>query len=245
MRTIKNGIIMIKNNVPISAALPIHLKMNDSAPNQVVSNSGILSGDASFVSDYRSTEDVSYVGKINSALKVGGAQDYIDLVLTPYSTFQKPFNISIWIKPDDGQKGVQQEIFRFTATDSDCVIELDGDGKVVLIYKAGGVQAVWQSLNEIYTDHISVWKHFSVNVTNSFIEFYSNGVKEDSSQSQDGDMSGVDMTQFGSENGAIKISSESDADYFLGLVDDFRLYDDALSSSEILQLYNNGNGTES
>ena len=234
---------MIERDNIIPAELIAHLKMNDNAPNTLVVNSGTFPGDSMLVSNIKTTEDISDVGKINSALRLGDADDHIDLKITPYSTFQKPFNISVWVSSTKGPSTTSyQRVFLFSATDSHISLDIDGDGHVSSTYRSENNVTTWKSSDVLFPDNIPAWRHLSVNVTESFIEFYFNGTTIDNN-GQDGNMSGIDMSKFGSNDGAGYVGY-TDGDGLDGLVDDFRLYDRALSSFEILQIYNNGNGTE-
>ena len=70
------------------------------------------------------------------------------------------------------------------------------------------------------------------------IEFYINGVRYSRGSAQGAINAGSTTMKIGRNDNA------GGAGYFCGYIDDVRLYDKALTESEVLRIYNLGDGTE-
>ena len=97
----------------------------------------------------------------------------------------------------------------------------------------------------VFPDGATTWTHIVATLDGSTIKVYVNGV-----EAGDGSMAGVTMGDYTSAKNVYVGArldgypdDHIDAQYE-GAIDDFRIFDKVLSSSEIEALYNSGSGTE-
>jgi chitodextrinase len=160
-------------------------------------------------------------GKINGAMDFDGTDDYVSLpnIIDP-STI--PVTASAWIKPDvsDGIRSV--------------LVQEGTNGKKWL-YREGGLLTSYllgskvQSTGTIAT---GAWNHVAITYDGTILRLYLNGQPDGSSSvgKPEPELSGMRV-------GIDKSGSTK----FDGMIDDVRIYNRALSGSEILNLYNSGN----
>jgi len=151
-------------------------------------------------------------------LDVDGVDDYVNLVNAVNPGL--PMTISTWVK------------FK-TSAGTQIIAEADGIG--VQIYQGSGV--VYSGIRGDFPSSISspvsidTWYHivFVVNSTSQ------------RSFSMDGNFIGETSNTVATATGFTKITSRGGGGYFLnGLLDDVRIYDRALSASEVARLYTAG-----
>ena len=222
----------------------------DKTPN---SNNGTLSGGQTYTND--STTDRK--GQSDGALNLDGAGDYIsvDGLITTLAQDTRG-TISFWTKIDidDGNQNI---IFSISidggAARTEFIIDFDmrsaGDRLVALLKTDGTMQ--WQTIpspiDGLLTPHVGQWVHVAVTQDAVSPKLYLNG---------------LDITDFEVETDktkwfkAILTDATSDADTanigllelngsnlvpFDGQIDDFRIYDRALTQAEITRLFDSYN----
>ena len=214
--------------------LVAHWKLNEDAANTDVedakgSNGGTLSGG--------NTADKSITGKINKALDFDGIGDYVTLdnVLTIGSSDN---TITAWVKPINSASRIGVILGNYAG---DATKQSNWE-----IYSNGKLRVYWNmgapDLSGTADVADGTWHHVAVvrNKTDDKFYFYVDG--ESDAISSGVNTAGDDVT-FTTVH---KIGADQAADHahFQGAIDDLRIYDRALTGSEILEIYNRGNGTE-
>ena len=170
-------------------------------------------------------------GKINGGLSFDGTNDYVNIA-DHASLEPSIFSISLWVKfdtltsfliekrPDSGGSRIGFELYRESGTGTFWFL-YDEDG-------IGGTLNV-ESITQPTTDR---WYHLVITRDGSGTNrIYVDGVQENSGTRVGGIASDSDLF-IGSEGGV--------ANFLDGTIDDVRIYSRALSSQEILSLYQSG-----
>jgi len=223
-----------------------HYKLNDNAWSTAVLDS---SGNGNHATAQRNTTNLHIAGAINSAHYFNGSSDYHDCGDPFESTFQGSFSISIWVKPDDGRPdAANEDIFGVKDGTDHAVLILTTLGNINYYYTAGGNNVQAQSNSAVFSDGpCTVWTHIVATVDGSNIKLYINGSEITLDAANDGDMTGVTMSEFTSaENIYIGARNDdgSDANHFAGGIDNAMLFGKALTAAEVTALYRDGAGTE-
>ncbi|MFA6065419.1 MAG: LamG domain-containing protein [archaeon] len=218
----------------LNTNLVAHYLMNDDAGDKVVVDSkGTNDG-----TSVRDTNEMTS-SKIGKALSFNGSTDYI---ATPdnssLSLYQNSFSICGWVKTGAGGSEYQSMVMVRNSAGSDDSI-LGG----FLMYPDGRIR--WDTQD--YGDH-SV---FSINPVNDSAWHYVCGTYAETNHLTKLYVDGV----YQGEQTATRFTDASDkqvtfgwngwGQVFSGSIDDVRIYDRNLSSTEIAALYNSGSGTES
>lgn len=187
--------------------------LDGDATDVVGGNNGTLNGDPQFVS-----------GRSGQAIELDGTDDYVDI---PNLGSLSSYTISGWIKPD-GSKS------------SNAIIGLFNNNRVEAYWKTDGL------INFIQTDssgnNSSVvgdsprgeWTHFAATWDGNYLQMHVNGYLVDTDTiSGMGSMSSDDII------GARGSSSPPDLE-FEGQMEDFLIYDRALSTEEVRRLADDG-----
>jgi hypothetical protein len=170
-------------------------------------------------------------GKIGQALKFDGSDDYVNFTSTP-TTGTGSFSAFTWIKTS--ATGITQAIVNWgrDSTDNDGVyLFVDTDNKlhVDVTNVVGTLSAA------TVTD--GAWHHVGMVNTVGTFQLYIDGVASGSTAS----LSPNIVTGNDAGDNAIGIAfTGSFVNPFKGLIDDVRIYNRALSTAEILQLYQGG-----
>ena len=207
-------------NPPIS-----QWKMNDNAANTTVidsvgSNNGTAQQNTSAIS--------SSTGKINSALEFNGSSDYIEIGKKASDLGvggSNPRSVSAWVYTRSFNNG---GIFEFGE---------ESALKDFSLRTAGTINQwrlqLWSSDVDFGYTSQNKWVHFVVSYDGSQVIIYADGlVAAQSSKALN--TSDVKTVKIGIWR----------TDEFDGFIDDVRIYDYALTTDEISQIYNSGNGTE-
>ncbi len=174
-------------------------------------------------------------GKIGQALDFDGVNDYI-LINDAGSTvldINGPVSICVWFKTNSVVAGD-----RALVSDNDGFkeynFELTGDD--LLFSWNGGTEESYTTTANIF--QTGVWYHAcGMRVSNSEVRFYVNGLNYAAT------WNGFDATPGNSGATNIGRFGNADSDYFNGLIDDVRIYNRALSATEIARLYRIGLGS--
>ncbi|HEC65301.1 MAG TPA: LamG domain-containing protein, partial [bacterium] len=224
-------------------------KMNDNTNNATVLDSiGSNNGTAQ-----QNTSVLTTTGKINEALTFDGLSDFIDTGSTFQSTFRSSFTISSWVKPDDGQPSpspyyicgsrnstVEDQVNFLIPTGADA-------GKLRLELVANNESVLTTTDNAVFSNGQEVYHHVVavINSVTKFCDLYFDGVlvkSQDISAITDLNTFTTDRNLYiGAGNNGV---TESAWRFFTGDIDNVMIFNEALSSTEILGLYNSGSGTE-
>jgi len=231
----------------LSANVVAQYKLNDDLATTAVINSigtnGTLAGGDN-------TEDISVTGKINDAFDFNGTDDCVNCNQDFDSIFQTSFSIEVWIQPDDGHPVVGGEIFGSNLLTTDSVdAVLQTSGKVRIQYGSDSNDASAMTNTPVFPDGATSWTHiiFTVSEGNG-IKIYVDSLDQTLDGTMDGDMAGVTMANYESGVnfyiGALNSSDSGANGFFAGLIDNVRIFNKELSSTEVGYLYNSGTGTE-
>ena len=208
-----------------------YYKLDNNANDAHGSNNGTLQGPTYTAS-----------GKINGAYDFDGSNDRIKIP-NPSLNMASAYTLGAWIKIDaiGGEQGIivrdkyydaaQERVFQF---------RVDSDGKIRLIrfISGGNIQAV--SADAIST---GAWYFVVATFDNSVgSKIYINGSQNGTTQTTT--TNNVNGTNSDVYLGAMENSNVYPyIDHFLnGIIDEVGIWSRALTSDEITQLYNNGNG---
>lgn len=230
----------VANNVDTTTNLVAHYKMNDTdVTTDVIDSSGNSNtGTASTTVDYMTT-----TGKINSALNFDGG-NVINFNNVPWGGLSQG-TISLWIYLPAGAEptstGYEEIINAINSGNQRTILRLIADGSIYWIATpdAGNVTSAGAvSWNNSWHHIVMRWNN--VNKTSSL---YLDNVEVSVS-------SGLNSTPSDNYGTGCLAREISGGDYpfsgywFVGKIDDFRVYSRDLSAKDISALYNSGNGTE-
>lgn len=162
-------------------------------------------------------------GIIGGALELNGTNQYLDIGDQDGVLVTPPLTYTIWLRPDTitGQRGIISKISNQTALGI-LVEQMDHQ---VRIYLDGFQPKTWHS------SYLSVgaWRFCAVVVDAPTVRLYRDGVQV---------ASGIFETVSNFTGGGFLVGRQTNLPrYFDGMVDDFRVYNRALSDQEILDLY--------
>ncbi|MFA6077782.1 MAG: LamG domain-containing protein [Candidatus Paceibacterota bacterium] len=171
-----------------------------------------------------STTSSPVIGKIGQGMKFNGNGQYI--TTAPISL--PKFTVAAWVNPSGNQTGYSAVVSDQYPSYVNYVIAFTSGTTNVYggIYNAGWYQTGASTLP------INKWTHVSITFDNNILTLYINGASTTSVYAP--------ITPQSSGTG-INIGKRWDLpDYFSGLIDDVRIYNRALSATELKQLYNMG-----
>jgi prepilin-type N-terminal cleavage/methylation domain-containing protein len=244
------GVTVVVGNVPTVATwVPIsglvaHWKMNDNADNYVVDDN-IGTNDGTSVRKTNVTTDAS--GRISTALTFNGSSDYISVANNDNLNFGTgDFSIFSWVYLDTvpvfGRIASKSHWNVTGAWAFGCVGDWGGMRVFnIAVRRVGYINDfISQDLTSVMTTEN--WHHMGVTRTSGVITFYLDGISysginvNNAGAPLDQDLTTADPLKLG--------VLDSSSEFLDGNLDDVRIYNRALTSTEITQLYNNGAGTE-
>ncbi len=217
-------------------AMIAHYKMNDNlGTTNVIDSKGGNDGTAQ-----QNTEDISTSGQISGTLSFNGSSDSIDLSAVPY--ISGAFTFATWINFDalnepsailmKGDDGSERSIQIFYSSGS-LNVQLSGDG-------SGG------NIYSFYTPFTTTgeWVHLAIawdGTPNAGGKIYINGADVGTESA----FAFTGTTLFNSPQ-PLTLGAKSNGGWNSdALFDDVRIYNTALTESNIDDIYNSGSGTES
>lgn len=154
-----------------------------------------------------------------------GTSHWIDLG-TQFSTPSNSYTLSCWVYLNNNADG-NLDASIYLKEDGAAILRADGDGTYThYIRDNNGVQSVSGSIN------VDQWEHVAGVWNGSEIELYINGVLQGTSSTV-----GIDTSLTGGQ--AIGRRPDDTLQYMDGEIDDARVYNKALSQSEVNQIYQN------
>lgn len=204
------------------------------------------------------TEDITITGHLGYGIDLNGSDDYVDTGETFQSTFRASFSVSIWIKPDDGQKGGGNHqwlwgVVDSTGDDSKCYGILRDDGVLQFAYESEGVREDAMSLDAEFADGAaSSWHHVVMTMDSTVtgagaMKIYLNGDEVELDPQYPGDTTGITHASWTSAQDVFVGAYNNDgsaAGFFDGGIDEFIIFGKALSHDEVKNLYALGNTGE-
>jgi len=220
----------------LSANLVAHYRMDDNAASTVVIDSAASPTDGTSV---RNTSLMHVDGKAGGALSFDGSNDYVST--TDYSTtFQAGFSVSFWAKPTDGQPAGTQTFCGINSPDS-FYIFLTTAGKILAaLISPTDITATTDAA--VFSNGANNWKLITcvfnkLTTTTGNVAIYVNG--ELSKQGSNGSITWAGWSISGNlPIGAYLTMPATISAKFNGSIDDFKIFDKALSATEVSGLYN-------
>jgi len=169
-------------------------------------------------------------GHSGAALDFDGTGDYVEVPDSASLDITSAITMIAWINPDTLPSGSYRDI---VSKELSYRVVIDGNGKYKS-YIYGGPAGWNLSASSVST---STWQMLAVTYDGSNVRHYLNGVEDGNSPfSRSGDIqTGSYDLQFGILTG--------NSNKYDGLIDEVRIYDRALTASEISTLYNGGSVT--
>lgn len=170
------------------------------------------------------------VGRINGALSFDGNNDYVEVANSAFLNPGGAITIAGWINPSQVSTA-QNVVSKGTTQNSQYVLRLQGGSnpRMRFMTKANSLVSMFAPTKI----QPNVWTHVAATYDGSFMRLYING-SLDASAAQSGQMTDSGDPLYISSNRGTGI-------YFDGLIDEVYVYDKALTSQEVLQLYNAAN----
>ena len=197
-----------------------HYKFNETSGTDVLDNSGNNN------TGTNNGATINQTGKINKAYNLESTNsDYINLnsVLISASVF----SVNGWIKTSNASQDIITQWKSGTAGRTQ--MSIDGDGYIAIAIGGSTVLTGDVSVSD------GVWNYIVIKRNSSnVLAIYVNGVLDNSAT----------ITTTIEQDTNTLLGTYSAGSYFNGLMDDFRIYDFALTEKDISLLYNSGNGTE-
>ncbi|MFC1576516.1 LamG-like jellyroll fold domain-containing protein, partial [Candidatus Omnitrophota bacterium] len=187
----------------------------------------------------------SQSGKINTSIGFDGTDDYVSVpVELRNSLDNNDFSVSVWFKAVDTGLGSM-----FSEGDAMSGAGNDNQGIRFFFSDSNGIYARVRgdnnSVGQYAPEHTSLGVWYSAVLVRDYgstVKLYVNGTEAWSLGDNAGAMSVTKGPWIGAESNNL---SMPDGMWFDGMIDEVRVYDTALTPTEILALYNNGSGTES
>ena len=182
----------------------------------------------------------------NHGYSFDGTNDYVDCGDTFSSVFDGSFSISIWTKPTDGQPAVESSFYGHadSGTTTRMYLDLQSSGVLRGKYRVDGVQAIFKTASAVFPDGSTTWKHITI-VGDSTVggpggfKIYVDGELQTLDATENGDTTGITFANY-SVNRNLALAAYSDGtigDFHDGSIAETRIYDRALSASEIMSMY--------
>jgi len=189
-------------------------------------------------------------GKYGNGGSFDGSNDYVNTAASFNTTFQSSYSVGFWMKPTDGQPTSTQMIFG-TET-SNHMVRLSimqgggNDGKLRLQYVANNVTVYAQTNAAVFSDGAATnWTHIGVTADATKngpggIKILINGAEVALASGSAGDTSAITFSQYSNTQNVYIGASNSigtASSFYAGGLDDFRIYNRALSPAEVADLY--------
>jgi hypothetical protein len=234
-------------NLSVSAA---GINTNTTVPDETSNgNNMTLYADGSGTK-YAYSSDAA-IGTRSVEFEGDGVQDgtggYAIIDNTFQSTFRSSFSVSAWVKFDDGDAGLSTILSNFPLGGdggNNNYVKLEmASGDPRFWYKSGTATKLAWDLDYDLADGQSGWIHLvgTYNATDDNAYLYVNGTEVASDTTTN-----IDPTQYtNSVNLRVNKHEDTNSNYiYTGKkIDDISIWSKALSSTEVSNLYNSGNGT--
>lgn len=222
----------------------IHYKMNDNdATTDIIDNISSVNA-----TNQQNTEDVTTTGKINSALSFNGSTDYASI---PYDSVfsSNTMSVSLWIKRKQNISDVHTLIFGdWLGAGSDISISSPSSGGGFVydhLYFVWYASGAWNGLKSTETTSnllpLNEWVLLSVVRASdgkpANAKMFINGAQITTTTQGTAAPASINTGAYIAGSVAYTNCLECD-------IDDVRIYDYALSDSDINDIYNGGDGTE-
>ena len=179
------------------------------------------------------------------SITLDGVDDYIDTGAHFSAVFDGSWTMSAWVKPDDGQPssaGMFAGVADGDGGGSRISFLVKTNGKVGFTYESNdGAYTDCESDSAVWSNGESTWKHIvaTISETNGAMVIYVNGSSAGTATEDEND----DMSTYSADeelyigarnnNGSVNLP-------FAGLIDEFGIWNVALSADKVADIYNGG-----
>jgi hypothetical protein len=197
-----------------------------------------LDGDANDSSAYNNDGSVhgdpnwGTAGKINTAADLNGVSDYIDCGNNVSLDITNAITLAAWVKTDDSNNG-EDNPYVMKGNQTYGLKHRDSNEIEVFIYD----DAWYYARYAVDSSFNGAWHHLAGTYDGSQLKFYVDSVLETTADH-------VGSIATDTYNVNIGRNSQYTDRLYEGLIDDVRIYDKALSQTEIDSIYNGGAGTD-
>lgn len=202
---------------------PLNSIEDGTAEDVVGSNNGTPAGGISSVS-----------GQVDQAASFDGADDYVNVPDDPSLDLTESLTLAAWVKPSSNQDDYARIISREQSGVGNRQYNLGVDASSTdprTVVDTTGTDSVEVSATVPFTDN--EWHHAVMTFDDSdAVRLYVDGSQKDSTPVSSSLVSRGSTVKFGVP------AHLPDKDFFTGRIDDVRIYDRALSASEVSDLYN-------
>lgn len=166
-------------------------------------------------------------GRVAKALAFDGSDDYVLFSNTTSLKVDRDLTVSFWLCPTNLSKGRQSIIFKHYNNEYEVIMETDG--KISFYHGDGSWEEIQEPSNMRAQEN--KWNYIVVtrNMSDKRIRFYLNG-------NFIGFDDFVDLPLASNNNVYMGISTGTNF-YFQGRIDEFRLYNKAISDDDVLNIY--------
>ena len=207
-----------------SSGLVAYWKMNEGSGTTLVDDSGFGNNGTLLGSP------VWVTGKAGSALKLDGTTQYATVANAASLNISSAITLAVWIRPE--KLAAQKIIAKYsTGVDGYSLIMLS-TGKVTFQFNQFTSTTTKLNSNTLYPTDGVTWMHVAATYDGAIIKIYINGVLDKSVT--------LPATPINTNTLPVLIGQESGGTgIFKGTMDDARIYNYALTSTEVSGLFNN------
>jgi hypothetical protein len=203
------------------ASLIAHWSADGHADDSVAGRNGTLVNGAGYDS-----------GRFGQAFRLDGANDYVAVADDDVWTFGGDFTLATWVNFDTVKQGSMGRLPNvFMGYDQGpysrpkWVFAHDGRGR--LFFHINGNGSVFLAAPDPFNPTVGAWHHFAITRSTDTYTFYADGASLGSVE---------DSRTLPNANAAVTFGQAEGLGYLDGRLDDLRIYDSALSDSEIAAL---------
>jgi len=181
--------------------------------------------------DYSETYKTKFTsGKVGGALQFDGKDDYVDAGSSANLDITSAITVEAWVKPNTNTGQIVSK--RNSTVGSSYQFLILSSGKARFSFWVSSSEKIVDSLSTI---SLNTWSHLVGTYNGSVITFYINGVLDNTTVTSGSiDSYPTVSTRIGA------VGSGFSTYYFNGLIDEVRIYNRALSETEIRYHYNRG-----
>ncbi len=176
------------------------------------------------------------IGKLGQALSFNGTSDYVDMGSNSLN-ITNAMTISVWAKMNSTDNGGRLVTKHGISPDYGWILTGDRvDGNIFFRFSGTGSDWSYGGVTSSNSFPIDRWCHVVALYDGSFLRVYIDGVEDTTA-----DFPYAASANIHESSEGLQIGHDSPSGYyFAGSIDDVRIYNRALSATEVMNLYNTG-----